>query len=371
MDMDIISFADDDQIYFDDHSFSQADYQDFAADSYDTDPEDELGGTPCGVSSVAVCAALASQHQAVQAVGAAWRKQRTASSTGLNGDDVLAVGEEEQTFEFDQCCFFNPFDWTSNNSHHQPGRPSGYVDEFNPAGSSSSSRYRGGVSITSMLCNSTLADPFLLTSCGCGSSCSGCSASRQQPLHTHHSPLQATTNSSSAAVMSIGSLRGRQSSNMLYSNSSSSYSLNESIDSLSGMQQQTNNSINSNHSNTNTVFLPPLNVPGIGGIVSDESEMSRGKISIISSNNANDRHGVVVKSSNGGHNHTISSTNRTYVANGALTSGLTVDEARLGIAKEQASEPQQTQPQSWRPNLSSYSANATTMASYFWPNSFR
>mmetsp|Transcript_34322 Transcript_34322/g.49876 ORF Transcript_34322/g.49876 Transcript_34322/m.49876 type:complete len:738 (+) Transcript_34322:178-2391(+) len=371
MDMDIISFAEDDQIYFDDHSFSQADYQDFVADSYDTDPEDEQDGAPCGVGSVAACAALASQQQTVQAVGAAWRRHRSAITTSLNGDDVLAAGEEEQTFEFDQCCFFNPFDWASNNSHHhQPGRqqqPAGFVDEFNAA-SSSSSRHRGGVSITSMLCSGSLADP--LSACGgCGFSCSGCSGSRQQPLHTHHSPLQATTNINSAAAMSIDPHRGRDSNNfMFYSNPSSSYSLQDSMKSivpLSGTPQTNTN----NHSNT--AFGPALNIPDIGGLSADESGQSRSKSSSISSNNANERNGVGIKSSNGGHNHSNYNNNNAsnvYTMSRGLSSGLTADATRLGIAEEQANHQQQ---QSWRPNLSTYSANASTMASYFWSNTFR
>ena len=334
MDLDIISF-DDQQIYLDDQSFSRRDH----GGSYDTDSEDGL--ETCGVSGSTACVSAGAmgvgtlQNTAAAAMGAVfnWRDGHRLNADGIN---IQESEDNPSIFDFDQCCFINPFEWGGSSSNSEAERrsrrrqsnkavdvhsndPSYSAGVFgqseHPDMSSSSSRrgMRAAVStVTSTVCSGLGADSQLGSACGCGTLfCGGgCSSFRHSPLSMHYS-LQETSSSAPNYV--------------LYSNPSL-YSLNDSMEAVTELQE-------SAASNTGFGF-------GFGSI--------------------------------GDTGGTPSLRPSSLRAAPAATEGVGEDPQQQQQQQQQQSESTSaTRYSQWKPNFSSYSSSASSMASYFWSNSLR
>ena len=346
MDMDILSF-DDEQIYMDNRRFSH----DRDA-RYDTDDEEAM--ETCGVGGVAACSAGGTFQTTTAAMGAAlnWGRSRRLDTDGL---PIQEAEEEEPMFDFDQCCFFNPFDW--NSYRHGDGQSTeidgrnGMFGRNSPstaARSSSGSRSRATTAtVTSALCGGVSSGSRYDLLCGCGGVCSECSGAARHPASTRSPFQQQPPSSGSSTVPSY----------VLYSNPTM-YSLNDSMEAVTGAQNSTTN-------NVGFAFA--------FGTAAEENRIS------INSNKSS-----TSSTSSGSQNHRRTNQEGTAVSSTNMNgnSAFTVSHLRapsINDSNNNSLESDQRQPQSQSPsqsqphNQSQWKTNfsSSSMASYFWSNSLR
>lgn len=351
MDMDIISF-DDQQIYLDDQTVSRRDH----GGSYDTDSDDGL--ETCGVSGSTACVSAGAmgvgtlQHTAVAAMSAVfnWRDGHRLNADGIN----IQESEEQSSFDFDQCCFINPFEWGGSSSNIEADRrtrrrqsnksldihtsdPNYSTEVFpqseRPAMSSSSRRgMRAAVStVTSNVCSGFGMDSHIGSACSCGTEfCGGCSSFRHSPL-SMHSSLQGTSSSAPNYV--------------LYSNPSL-YSLNDSLEAVTELQD----------SAANTGFGFGFgSISDSGGATSSRPSSFRAPAAVAENDCLSARH----------HHQ------QQQLQQEPPQSQQQQLQQQQQSEATSSSTSSTTQHSQWKPNFSSYSSSASSMASYFWSNSMR